>query len=77
MAVGAIAHQCIGYIHYKDLSKMDSKYYLCEAENTDEGVNKVTPYDKPEEALEAASNSTAKVHFISTVNPLAVDEEEE
>jgi hypothetical protein len=56
---------------------MDSKYYLCEAENTDEGVNKVTPYDKPEEALEAASNSTAKVHFISTVNPLALDEEEQ
>jgi hypothetical protein len=56
---------------------MDSKYYLCEAENVDEGVNKVTPYEKPEDALEAASNSTAKVHFISTVNPLAVDEEEE
>jgi hypothetical protein len=56
---------------------MDSKYYLCEADNVDEGVNKVTPYEKPEEALEAASNSTAKVHFISTVNPLAVDEEDE
>ncbi|MBD2254970.1 hypothetical protein [Nostoc parmelioides] len=56
---------------------MDSKYYLCEAENADEGVNKVTPYDKPEDALAAASNSTAKVHFISTVNPLAVDEEDE
>lgn len=52
-----------------------AKYYLCEAEKADEGVTKVTPYEKPEEALEAASNSTAKVHFISTVNPLAKDEE--
>jgi hypothetical protein len=56
---------------------MDSKYYLCEADNVSEGVNKVTPYDKPEDALAAASNSTAKVHFISTVNPLAVDSEEQ
>ncbi|BAY42366.1 hypothetical protein NIES2111_67890 (plasmid) [Nostoc sp. NIES-2111] len=55
---------------------MDSKYYLCEADNVDEGVNKVTPYQKPEDALQAASESTAKVHFISTVNPKAVDEEE-
>lgn len=56
---------------------MDSKYYLCEAENVDVGVNKVTPYDKPQDSLEAASNSTAKVHFISTVNPLVEDEEQE
>lgn len=56
---------------------MDAKYYLCEAQSTDEGVNKVTPYEKPEDALEAASHSTAKVHFISTVNPLAVNEEEQ
>lgn len=52
-----------------------AKYYLCEAQSTDEGVSKVTPYEKPEEALEAAANSTAKVHFISTVNPLAEDED--
>ncbi len=52
-----------------------SKYYLCEADSTSEGVNKVTPYEKPEDALTAASNSTAKVHFISTVNPLAKNEE--
>jgi hypothetical protein len=63
--------------HFKDSSKMDSKYYLCEADKVDEGVNKVTPYDKPEGALQAASNSTAKVRFISTVNPLAEDEEQE
>jgi len=67
----------VAHVQQKDLSKMDSKYYLCEAENVDEGVNKVTPYDKPEDALEAASNSTAKVHFISTVNPLALDEQEQ
>ncbi|MHC5914272.1 MAG: hypothetical protein ACYTXE_25495 [Nostoc sp.] len=30
---------------------------------------------KPEEALEAASNSIVKIHFISTINPLAKDEE--
>jgi hypothetical protein len=56
---------------------MDAKYYLCEADKVSEGVNRVTPYNEPEDALAAASASTAKVHFISTVNPLAVDEEEE
>ncbi|MBD2564304.1 MULTISPECIES: hypothetical protein [Nostoc] len=54
-----------------------SKYYLCEAENTDQGVSKVTPYEKPEDALTAASNSQAAVHFISTVNPLAEEEDEQ
>lgn len=67
----------VAQVQQKDSSKMDSKYYLCEADNVDEGVNKVTLYEKPEDALAAASNSTAKVHFISTVNPLAVDEEQE
>ncbi|RCJ37978.1 hypothetical protein A6770_39900 [Nostoc minutum NIES-26] len=61
---------------HKDFSVM-SKYYLCEAENADVGVSKVTPYEKPVLALTAAENSTAAVHFISTVNPLAVDEEDE
>ena len=54
-----------------------SKYYLCEADNPQEGVNKVTPYDNAEEVVTAASNSQATVHFISTINPLAEDEEEQ
>lgn len=51
-----------------------SKYYLCEADKADEGINKVTPCEDAETALFAANSSTAAVHFISTVNPLADDE---
>jgi len=54
-----------------------SKYYVCEADNADEGINKVTPCDDAETALLAANSSTAAVHFISTVNPLADDEAED
>lgn len=54
----------------KQTSEM-SKYYLCEADKADEGINKVTPYDDGETALVAANLSIAGVHFISTVNPLA------
>ncbi|MCC5640988.1 hypothetical protein LC593_35205 [Nostoc sp. CHAB 5844] len=53
-----------------------AKYYVCEAATVDAGVNKVTSYEKPEEALAAASNSQAEVHFISTINPLVEDEEQ-
>lgn len=59
----------------KYLSEM-SKYYVCEADDADEGVNKVTPCDDAETALQAANSSTAAVHFISTVNPLVDDEVE-
>lgn len=47
-----------------------AKYYLCEASDPNKGVNKVTPYNTPEEALNAANKSKAKVHFVSTINPL-------
>ncbi|MBN3951600.1 MAG: hypothetical protein HWQ38_36065 [Nostoc sp. NMS7] len=54
-----------------------SKYYLCEADKADEGINKVTPYNDGETALLAANSSTAAVHFISTINPLADGEAED
>jgi hypothetical protein len=47
-----------------------AKYYLCEANSPDDGVEKVTPYNTSEAALSAANKSKAKVHFISTINPL-------
>jgi hypothetical protein len=50
------------------------KYYVCEADNADEGVSKVTPCDTAEEALDLAQNSTADVHFVSTINPLSDEE---
>ncbi|WP_066376160.1 hypothetical protein [Anabaena sp. CA = ATCC 33047] len=56
---------------------MNNKYYLCEAESADDGVTKVTGYDQAFEALQAAEESTAAVHFISTINPLAENEEGE
>jgi hypothetical protein len=60
----------------KQTSEM-SKYYLCEADDADKGINKVTPCDDAETALLAANSSTAVVHFISTINPLADDEAED
>jgi hypothetical protein len=54
-----------------------SRYYLCEAESADEGVTQVTPFDDAAQVLEAANNSTGEVHFVSTVNPLSEDEEEQ
>lgn len=53
-----------------------SKYYLCEADNADQGINKVTPYNTSAEVLDAANKSKAKVHFVSTVNPLADEAED-
>ncbi len=61
----------------KDFTNMNNKYYLCEAESADDGVTKVTGYDQAEEVLQAAEESTAAVHFISTINPLAENEEGE
>lgn len=50
------------------------KFYVCEANNADEGVTKVTECNTPEEALEVAQNSNAQVHFVSTINPLEDEE---
>jgi hypothetical protein len=47
-----------------------AKYYVCEG-SADAGVTKVTPTDDPEKALHITQASTEKVHFVSTVNPLA------
>ena len=47
-----------------------AKYYVCEG-SADAGVTKVTPTNDPEKALSIAQSSTQKVHFVSTVNPLA------
>lgn len=50
------------------------KFYVCEADYADEGVSKVTECSTPEQALELAQNSDAQVHFVSTINPLADEE---
>lgn len=47
-----------------------AKYYVCEG-SADAGVIKVTPTNDAEKALSIAQASTEKVHFVSTVNPLA------
>jgi hypothetical protein len=49
------------------------KYYVCEGD-ANEGVTKVTPTDSAEEAVNIAQESTASVHFVSTVNPCESDD---
>lgn len=51
------------------------KIYLCEGNA--EGVKKVTGFDNPTLALNAAKDSKEKVRFISTVNPLENSKEAE
>lgn len=52
-----------------DSINLKAKYYVCEG-SADKGVTQVTPTDDPEKALSIAQASIAKVHFVSTVNPL-------
>jgi hypothetical protein len=53
-----------------------AKYYVCEG-SADAGITKVTPTNDPEKALSIAQASTEKVHFVSTVNPLAGEVDDE
>jgi hypothetical protein len=46
-----------------------AKYYVCEG-SANEGVTQVTPAETSEQALEITQQSTAPVHFVSTINPL-------
>ncbi|PHJ60244.1 hypothetical protein VF14_11595 [Nostoc linckia z18] len=60
------------------LDKTTSKatYYVCEG-SADAGLTKVTPTNDPQEALSIAQASKEKVHWVSTVNPLTEDVDNE
>ncbi|MEH1783358.1 MAG: hypothetical protein V7L26_30565 [Nostoc sp.] len=53
-----------------------AKYYVCEG-SANAGITKVTPTDDPGKALSIAQASAEKVHFVSTVNPLSNEVDDE